>query len=94
MARYTPSDHDHTVIPPLAFGEGRDNADNETKDTDVVLNTPFGDGKVGDTIQVGAKRATWMIAKGYATRVEDWKDQYPSDGVTEAVPTPEEPVTP
>lgn len=92
MARYTPADHDETVIPPLALGEGRDNADNETKDTSVVLNTPYGGGKVGDTVQVGAKRATWMLANGFATRPDDWVDQYPADGITEPVlPEPEVP---
>lgn len=100
MARYTPSDHDHTVIPPLAFGEGRDNADNEVKDTDVVLNTNIEGGKVGDTVQVGSKRATWLLAKGFATRPDDWTDQYaaerrPAEPEPETEPEPEEdPVEP
>ena len=95
MARYTPADHDETVIPPLALGEGRDNADNEPADTSVVLNTPYGGGRVGDTVQVGSKRATWMIANGFATRPENWKDQYAQHGgnrpVTEEPEVPEEP---
>lgn len=95
MARYSPADHDETVIPPLALGEGRDNDDNATKDTDVVLTGPFGGGKRGETVQVGAKRATWMIANGYATRPADWADQYAQHGgdrpVTEEPEVPEDP---
>ena len=30
----------------------------------------------GDTVTVSKDRATWLIAQGYATRPEDYVDQY------------------
>lgn len=94
MARYYPGDHDDTVVPPLALGEGRDNADNETKDTDVTLNADIEGANKGETVKVGSKRATWLIANGYATRPQDYVDQYansrrPANPPAEPEPEPE-----
>ena len=91
MARYYPGDHDDTVVKPLPLGVGRQN-DEEAKDTSVVLAQNVEGGKVGDTVQVSADRANWLLMHGIASRPEDWVDQYPADGITEPVlpePDPE-----
>src|SRR5699024_3844068 len=84
MARYYPGDHDDTVVKPLPLGVGRQN-DEEAKDTSVVLAQNVEGGKVGDTVQVSANRANWLLMHGIASRPEDWVDQYPADGITEPV---------
>lgn len=89
MPRYYPGDHDHTVVPPLPYGAGRDNADNEPKTVQLVAMHPVEladrtgpDGRPanavpGDIITVGPRRATWLIATGKATRPEDYKVLHP-----------------
>ncbi len=36
-------------------------------------------GEIGDTVNVSKNRATWLIANGYATRPEDYVDQYANE---------------
>lgn len=78
MARYYPGDHDDTVVPPLPLGVGRNN-DSDPKDTPVVLAHQVEGGEIGDTVNVSKNRATWLIANGYATRPEDYVDQYANE---------------
>lgn len=91
MARYYPGDHDDTVVKPKEFGVGRQN-DNKAKNTSVVLARPVEGGEVGDTVQVSADRANWLIANGLASRPQDWKDQYEDQRrPAEEEPAPEPP---
>lgn len=90
MARYYPGDHDHTVVKPLPLGVGRQN-DEDPKDTSVVLAQNIEGGAVGDTVQVSANRANWLIANGRASRPEDFVDQYEAERrPVEETPPPEE----
>lgn len=91
MARYYTGDKDESVAPPLAFNQGRENTD-AAKDTEVVLNRHIEGGAAGDTVKVSADRAVWLIAQGYATRPQDFVDQY-ADSRRPATP-PEEPTEP
>lgn len=89
MARYYTGAKDDTVAPPLAFNEGRENTE-DAKDTAVVLNRHIEGGAAGDTVNVSKDRATWLIAQGYATRPEDFVDQY-ADSRRPATPPEEDP---
>lgn len=92
MARYYPGDHDNTVVAPKAFNEGRKNSDNTTKDTSVVLARPAEGGGVGDTVQVSASRANFLIRAGVATRPDDHVDQYAAERRPATPPVEEPPV--
>lgn len=87
MARYYPGDHDDTVVPPKEFNVGRENDDTATKDTSVVLARPAEGGEVGDTVQVSADRANFLIRAGVATRPEDHVDQYAAERRPATPPT-------
>ena len=89
MARYYTGNKDETVAPPLPFNVGRENNDSAAKDTQIVLNRHIEGGAAGDTVTVSKDRATWLIAQGYATRPEDYVDQY-ANSRRPATP-PEEP---
>lgn len=89
MPRYYPGDHTDDVVPGIPAGDGRKNADNETKDTWVVAMTPIEGVIPGTAVQVGSKRATWLIYHGFATRLEDYKTAHP--GVTVPGAPTEEP---
>ena len=92
MARYYTGNKDETVAPPLPFNVGRENDDSAAKDTQIVLNRHIEGGAAGDTVTVSKDRATWLIAQGYATRPEDYVDQY-ANSRRPATP-PEEPEEP
>ena len=92
MARYYTGNKDETVAPPLPFNVGRENDDSAAKDTQIVLNRHIEGGAAGDTVTVSKVRATWLIAQGYATRPEDYVDQY-ANSRRPATP-PEEPEEP
>ena len=102
MARYYTGNKDETVAPPLPFNVGRENDDSAAKDTKIVLNRHIEGGAAGDTVTVSKDRATWLIAQGYATRPEDYVDQYansrrpatPPAGPEEEPEEPEEPEVP
>lgn len=99
MARYYTGNKDETVAPPLPFNVGRENDDSAAKDTQIVLNRHIEGGAAGDTVTVSKDRATWLIAQGYATRPEDYVDQYansrrPATPPEEPEEEPEEPVEP
>lgn len=99
MARYYTGNKDETVAPPLPFNVGRENDDSAAKDTQIVLNRHIEGGAAGDTVTVSKDRATWLIAQGYATRPEDYVDQYansrrPATPPAEPEEEPEEPEVP
>ena len=99
MARYYTGNKDETVAPPLPFNVGRENDDSAAKDTQIVLNRHIEGGAAGDTVTVSKDRATWLIAQGYATRPEDYVDQYansrrPATPPEEPPEEPEEPEEP
>ena len=99
MARYYTGNKDETVAPPLPFNVGRENDDSAAKDTQIVLNRHIEGGAAGDTVTVSKDRATWLIAQGYATRPEDYVDQYansrrPATPPEEPEEEPEEPEEP
>lgn len=99
MARYYTGNKDETVAPPLPFNVGRENNDSAAKDTQIVLNRHIEGGAAGDTVTVSKDRATWLIAQGYATRPEDYVDQYansrrPATPPEEPEEEPEEPEEP
>lgn len=99
MARYYTGNKDETVAPPLPFNVGRENDDSAAKDTQIVLNRHIEGGAAGDTVTVSKDRATWLIAQGYATRPEDYVDQYansrrPATPPAEPEEEPEEPEEP
>ena len=99
MARYYTGNKDETVAPPLPFNVGRENDDSAAKDTKIVLNRHIEGGAAGDTVTVSKDRATWLIAQGYATRPEDYVDQYansrrPATPPAEPGEEPEEPEEP
>ena len=98
MARYYTGNKDETVAPPLPFNVGRENDDSAAKDTQIVLNRHIEGGAAGDTVTVSKDRATWLIAQGYATRPEDYVDQYANSRRPATPPAepevPEEPEEP
>ena len=96
MARYYTGNKDETVAPPLPFNVGRENDDSAAKDTQIVLNRHIEGGAAGDTVTVSKDRATWLIAQGYATRPEDYVDQYANSRRPATPPEepPEEPEEP
>ena len=106
MARYYTGNKDETVAPPLPFNVGLENDDSAAKDTQIVLNRHIEGGAAGDTVTVSKDRATWLIAQGYATRPEDYVDQYansrrpatppaePAEEREERAVEPEEPEVP
>ena len=96
MARYYTGNKDETVAPPLPFNVGRENDDSAAKDTQIVLNRHVEGGAAGDTVTVSKDRATWLIAQGYATRPEDYVDQYANSRRPATPPEepPEEPEEP
>ena len=98
MARYYTGNKDETVAPPLPFNVGRENNDSAAKDTQIVLNRHIEGGAAGDTVTVSKDRATWLIAQGYATRPEDYVDQYANSRRPATPPAepevPEEPEEP
>lgn len=66
---------DATAVTAKAFDVGRKN-DSKTKGTSVVLNRDVEGGKSGETVKVSDDRANWLIANGFATKPENYVDQY------------------
>lgn len=96
-----PSDHylgdGPNPAQALALGEGRQITE-DAADTSVTLTHNVEGGLVGDTVQVSADRAAWLIANGKAVQPDRFTDQYansrrPAAGeaeVPEEDPEPEE----
>lgn len=74
-----PSDHylgdGPNPAQDLALGEGRQITE-DAADTSVTLTHNVEGGLVGDTVQVSADRAAWLIANGKAVQPDRFTDQY------------------
>ena len=76
-----PSDHylgdGPNPAKDLALGEGRQITE-DAADTSVTLTHNVEGGLVGDTVEVSADRAAWLIANGKAVQPDRFTDQYAS----------------
>ena len=74
-----PSDHylgdGPNPAKDLALGEGRQITE-DAADTSVTLTHNVEGGLVGDTVEVSADRAAWLIANGKAVQPDRFTDQY------------------
>ena len=74
-----PSDHylgdGPNPAQDLALGEGRQITE-DAADTSVTLTHNVEGGLVGDTVEVSADRAAWLIANGKAVQPDGFTDQY------------------